>query len=289
MLLTEDDIRKAIYQCVRLIMEAHGAIDDKLLGLAQLIINRIKSGETSFTIDHDELAEYYPYKNVPDSLNVAVADLYSYYTGIKAKYGIETNTIKIDSTLVSFLKDGRYKEETESKIIEILMHEITHFVNHFESGEDVATMPRPCKMERTEPSKYAKRILYLFDPGEIQARISEFKWALRNGWENRKTGKPKRFSDYDRVTHLNSMKNMIDAVRNDVQPGDDEDLSIVELLLLSRGNKKMQIDGRERMLNPSPQDFEKAKASIVKKLTRAYNDYFQKLSKIYYDEINGAS
>ena len=91
---------------------------------------------------------------------------------------------------------------------------------------------------------------------------------------------------YDSITRLSSMSKLIDAVQNDVQPSDNQPLSIVELHLQSRGHRKMQIDGRERMLNPSSQDFENAKMAIVKKLTKAYNDFYQKLSKIYYDEVN---
>lgn len=44
------------------------------------------------------------------------------------------------------------------------------------------------------------------------------------------------------------------------------------------------IDGRTRFLNPSPEDFEKAKKAIVKKLKMAYNVFFKKVSKIFYDE-----
>ena len=82
------------------------------------------------------------------------------------------------------------------------------------------------------------------------------------------------------------MHELIDDVKNDTQPSDDQPLSIVELLLQARGHRKMQIDGRERMLNPSPEDFEKAKEAIVKKLTKAYDDFYQKLSKIYYDKVS---
>jgi hypothetical protein len=138
------------------------------------------------------------------------------------------------------------------------------------------------KFERTEPSKIAKRILYLFDKGEMNARATEFKWELKR----QKVRRESNLDRYDDITRLSAMRKMIDAVKNDTQPSDDQPLSVVELLLQSRGHRKMQIYGNERYLNPSETDFEKAKMAIVKKLTRAYNEYYQKLSKIYYDEVS---
>ena len=285
MRLTKDDIKKMVNECVTQIIEARGALDDKLRGLAELIVGRVKSGEDEFTLTGEEVAQYYPYKNAPTSLNVRVEEMYSQYTGNKAVYSRLTNTIAIDRTYAVFLRSGRYTEEYESILTEIVMHELTHLVNHYESGDNerIDSIPRPMKFERTEPSKIAKRILYLFDKGEMNARATEFKWELkRNG-----VGRGERsLAGYDSVTRLSSMRKLIDAVQNDTQPSDDQPLSVVELLLQSRGHRKMQIDGRERMLNPSPEDFEKAKKAIVKKLTRAYNEFYQKLSKIYYDQVS---
>ena len=165
------------------------------------------------------------------------------------------------------------------------MHELTHLVNHYESGDNerLDSIPRPMKFDRTEPSKIAKRILYLFDKSEMNARATEFKWELKRKRVRRPEANLNR---YDDITRLSGMRKLIDVVQNDTQPSDDQPLSVVELLLQSRGHRKMQIDGRERMLNPSSRDFEKAKEAIVKKLTKAYNNFYQKLSKIYYDEVN---
>ena len=283
MRLTGNDIKKIVNECVARVLEARGALDDKLRGLAELIVGRVKSGEDEFVLSEKELAQYYPYKNIPASLNVLVEDMYSQYTGHKASYSRLTNTITLDSTYVAFLRSGRYTKEYEPILTEIVMHELTHLVNHYESGDNerIDSIPRPMNFERTAPSKIVKRILYLFDKGEMNARATEFKWELKLKMARRESS----LARYDSVTHLSSMRKMIDAVKNDTQPSDDQPLSIVELLLQSRGHRKMQIDGKERMLNPSPEDFEKAKEAIVKKLTRAYNEFYQKLCKIYYDEV----
>jgi hypothetical protein len=261
-------------------------LDDKLRGLAELIVSRVKSGEDEFVVGKEELSEYYPYKHIPDSLNVAVKEMYSEITGNKASYSRLTNTINIDRTYIVFLRNARYTEKYTPYITEIVMHELTHFVNHFESGDNerLDSIPRPMKFDSTGPSKLARRILYLFDKSEMNARATEFKWELNRRNVRRPETNLNRYND---ITHLSDMRKLIDAVQNDTQPSDNQPLSTVELLLQSRGHRKMQIDGRERMLNPSPEDFEKAKEAIVKKLTRAYDDFRQKLSKIYYDQVGG--
>ena len=286
MKLTGNDIKALVNECVMRVLEARGTLNDKLEGLARLIIDRIKSGENEFVIGREELEQYYPYEHVPESLNVAVKNMYSQYTGNKASYSITTNTVNIDSMFVLFMRDGRYAKEYEPYVLELLMHELTHLVNHQESQEDVDKIPRPMKFERTDSSKTAKNILYLFDKGEMNARVSEFKWALKGAWTKDRDGKHKDLSAYDKITRLQAMRRMIDKVQNDTQPSDDEPLSIVELLLQSRGYKKTQMDGRERMLNPTARDFERAKEAIVKKLTKAYDNYFTKITKVYYDETN---
>ena len=284
MILTGTDIRNIVNECVTRIMEARGALNNCLSGLADLIISRFKAGEESFTLTKEEIAQYYPYKHVPDFLNVKIQDFMS--SNIKGSYGPVTNTLRISKSLVFFMLDYYYNKEYEPQVKTVLMHELTHFVNHFESQENTDTMARPLKMDRTDKSKIAKDILYFFDKKEINARVTEFKWDLKRNSIQKPDGSISKLSDYDNTTHLKYMYKLIKLVEDDAQPGDDKPLSVVELLLLSRGNRKRQIDGRERMLNPTPEDFENAKKAIVKKLTRAYNEFYQKLAKIYYDEVS---
>ena len=75
MILTEQDIKKLVNECVARIMEARGALDNKLRDLAGLIVDRIKSGENNFTLTRDEIAPHYPYKHVPEYLNIVVKHL----------------------------------------------------------------------------------------------------------------------------------------------------------------------------------------------------------------------
>ena len=267
MKLGTNELKMMITECVQRILEYHGAIDDRLMGLAELIIKRVKSGEDKFTLKRNELEQYYPYKNVPESLNVSVQFL---KPGAEAAYSQTTNTIKV-SPSVRYLSTNEY-------FTEVLMHELTHFVNNNEGGENLKKW-YPEDLGSNGPGIVAKKIEYLFDPSEMQARATQFKWRLKNSRGERK------FSDFNNVTGLKTMKTLIDIVENDVQPeSDSEPLSVVELLMYQRGNKKSQLDGRTRFLNPSPKDFEKAKKAIVKKLKMAYNVFFKKVSKIFYDE-----
>ena len=56
-----NDLKMMVTECVQRILEYHGAIDDKLKGLAELIIKRVKSGEDKFTLKRNELEQYYPF------------------------------------------------------------------------------------------------------------------------------------------------------------------------------------------------------------------------------------
>ena len=267
MRLNETEIRLMVEECVKRILEVHGALDEKLEGLAELIIKRVKSGEDKFALSQEEIEQYYPYKHVPGSLNVSVQFL---KPGAEASYSMTTNTIKI-SPGVRYLS-------TDEHFMEVLMHELTHFVNNNESDGSLSKWV-PIDHEPDGPGIIAKKIEYLFDPSEMQARVTQFKIRLKNSKER------KKLSEFNDITGLGTMERLIGIVENEKQPTDEEPLSVVELLLCQRGNKKSQLDGRTRFLNPSAEDFYKAKKAIVKKLKMAYKSFFAKISKIYYDEM----
>ena len=63
--LSRTDIKMMIEECVNRILEVHGALDEKLEGLAEVIIGRVKSGEDKFTLSREEIEQYYPYKRIP--------------------------------------------------------------------------------------------------------------------------------------------------------------------------------------------------------------------------------
>lgn len=267
--VTLNEIREIVQ---RVISEVHGAIDDKLLGLCNLILKRLKQGEENFSIDKQTLSRYYPYKNCPNSLNVSLEDIPQNNSAYMA-YSRATNTLKISPVVFCF---------ANSRIIAWLMHELTHFVNSTE--ETNKTNADNFQFDVTTDNRQdARDIIYLFDPTEMQARASQFKQEVTN-----KPGFPlKSFND---TTKLNEMYQLINKVKKDAFLGQDApDFSIIDLLLAQRAYQRSFIDkdGRERYLNISTsQEHEKAKAAIVKKLQKRYNKFFTVISKIYYDSIS---
>jgi len=266
MILSEREIRSMVSECVSRILEAHGAIDDKLEGLASQIVDRLQNGEDSFSLSESELADYYPYKNCPQELNIVVSPM-----GIKklATFSPSTSTLKVSKIAAMCNRDF---------MIEVIMHELTHIVNNSESNNGLFKTSQP-NLGDSKEEEISKKISYLFDPSEIAARVTQFKYAL-------KRNKDKKLEYFESVTHMSYMKKLIELVENEELLYTD-DWTVVELLLYGRAWKKASLDGKDRELNTSYENFEGAKRAIVKKLTKVYNDFHQKICKIYYDMKNG--
>ena len=269
MKLCATDLRRMITECVQRILEYHGAIDDSLKELAENILSRLKR-EENFTLTPEEVNAHYPYSKITKPLNVQRMFL----DKAVASYNPGTNTLKV-SPLTQLYRD--------EYLLEILIHELTHFVNDNESDGCFKRHKYP-KFDNDENETIVKKIDYLFDFSEMSARISQFKWRIRARMQNRlPIDKLKYFED---VTRLTEMRDLIDLVTNDIMPeSEEEPLSIIELLLYRRAFHKTSLDGKDRELNMSQGDFEKTKQAIVKKMTKAYKEYFSKISKILYDEM----
>ena len=266
--LNRTDIKMMIEECVKRILEVHGAIDDSLKELAMIILDRLKT-EKSFTLSQEEINRHYPYSIISKPLNVIRCSL----DKATASYNPTSNTLKV-SPITQIFKN--------EYLLEVLMHELTHFVNNTESDEGFLRHNYP-KFDNEENEKIVKLITYLFDPSEMSARVSQFKWNIRAKKQNKYP--TKKLENFENVTRLHEMRDLIKAVENDVFPeSDEESLSIVELLLYRRAFHKTSADGKDRELNLNGADFEKTKEAIVKKLKVAYKSYFTKISKIYYDE-----
>ena len=268
MKLYATDLNRIVTECVQRILEYHGALNDSLKELAEVILNKL-TVEKEFVLSPEEINAHYPYSEITKPLNVKRLSL----SGAVAAYNPDTNTLKV-STLTRLYKDEYF--------MEVVMHELTHFVNNNESNDGFQRNKYP-KFQDTENETIVKRIDYLFDFSEMSARITQFKWNIKAKQQNGVP--PTNLKYFDKVTHLSEMQNLIEKVNNDTFPkSDEEPLSIVELLLYRRAFHKTYRDSRDRELNLSEGDFEKTKKAIVKKLTKAYKNYFSKISKIFYDE-----
>lgn len=270
MKLNREDIKSLIKECVQRILEVHGAIDDRLAGIADIIIERMKNGESKFILTKNEISQFYPYKNCPEKLPVLVKKELG--VGIPAKYSPETGTISVSSDIVLFPKDS---------VVEVIMHELTHWVNDVESHGGLSR-GRITVIQEGEKERIVKAILYLFNPSEMQARISQFKWALKR--------KAPKYS-YETITHLKYMSKLLSLVENETYEeyensyGESESYgTIVEGLLSERAYYKSSIDGKDRYSNfMSGNEFNAAKKSILKSLTKKYKKFKSNIDKITFD------
>lgn len=273
MIINEQDIRRMVTECVSMILERHGAIDEKLEGLAELIADRIQAGEESFSLTGDEISKYYPYKKHPDELNVTLAGLGLSRPGA---YSPQTHTVKI-SKWVPFC-DEKY-------LLEVLMHELTHWVNF---AENISAHGRTSILSDTNKEESVRKILYLFDSTEMQARATQFKYALKRGIDK---------TEFEFVTHLKLMFSLINAVKSENYEEyktsygiDDSFGTIIEGLIGERAYYKYSIDGKDRYTNLlSENEFNKAKAAILRRLCKKYKKFQSSISKIYYDFVSGES
>ena len=159
MKLNKKDIKSLIKECVQRILEVHGAIDDSLSGIADIIIERIKNGETKFTLTKDEISQFYPYKNCPDNIPVSKERL---NVGVVASYSPTERALKVSPSTFRLYSYGFIKSE--------LMLELTTLVNDDESNGGLSHGGHSVT-STTEKEVLMRQILYLFDNSEMQARI----------------------------------------------------------------------------------------------------------------------
>ena len=273
--LSYREIKHVIRECVLHILEAHGAIDDKLEGIADIIINRIKNGDTNFSLTREEILQYYPYKNCPETLSIVAREL---GPGISAKYSPSTRKIYVSPNVSLFPKTA---------ILEVIIHELTHWINDTESSGGLSR-GRTTKAQEGEKEQTVKKILYLFDSSEIQSRTSQFRWAL-------KRNVPKHY--YESITHLKLMYNLISLVKDETYEeyeksyGESESYgTIVEGLLSEKAYYKSSIDGKARYSNfMSEAEFNAAKNAIIKNLSKKYKKFKANIDKNIYDLFSNSS
>ena len=273
MVLNENEIANMVKECVGRILEVHGAIDDRIKGLAESIIKRLRAGEKNFTIPKEELMKYYPYRNCPESLNVVSEFLRK---GVSASYSPTIHTLRVAPRSMMF---------NDKYLLEIIMHELTHFVNGNEATKPVGHF---CKSMETDKEQLIDEILYLFDKSEISARVTQFKQSLSNQWLNRNT---------EDTTRLKRMLQLINEVEEEDYYEyvecfgmDDSFGTIIEGLLSQRAYYKSSLDGKERFSEMLSEDeFNAAKNAILKTLKKRYKAFKAAIDKNIYDYSSESS
>lgn len=273
MKLNREDIKSLIKECVQRILEVHGAIDDKLAGIADIIIERMKNGEPKFILTKNEISQFYPYKNCPDNIPVSKERL---NVGVVASYSPTERALKVSPSSFRLYSDAFIKSA--------LMHELTHLVNDYESSGGLSRGGHSVT-SNTEKEIFVYQILYLFDNSEMQARISQLKWAIKSGEIK---------TSYEPVTKLNKMLSLINEVDKETYLeyyetfGESDDFgTIIEGLLSERAYYKYKIDGKEHLIHfLTEKEFGTAKASILKTLRKKYAKFKAKIGKIIYDSTH---
>ena len=189
MLLTENDIRKIVKECVRhIICEKLGFIDEKLFQLGTLIYQETakvfsnKKIKAKITISKNIVAQYYPYSN-PSEINILIEDNMG---GKKIEY--KNKTLFVNILL--------FKESKQSIIAKII-HELTHFVN-----DNEGTI-RTRNIIVSDMLKDVNRLIYFLRDTERNARCSEFAYYLKN------ETKIRPIEYYEAITHIKEIEGLI--------------------------------------------------------------------------------
>lgn len=265
------DIRQMVCECIKkIVLEYHGAINDSILKIAETIITSLRNGKTEFTLNKNNIEQYYPYKYCPNILNVKIENLNNKQIAI---YSTKTKTIKISPLFISF---------NDNYLIEILMHELTHWVNDNESLGKIVNNNSKI-IPQTNKELLIKEILYLFNSSEIQARITQLKWYIKR----------KQTNNFENVTHLKRMLFLINEIEKENYFeyenyfGEENFGTIIEGLLSQRNYYKYTIDGKERWNNLlSENEFIKTKRAILNNFKKKYKKFKINIDKIIYDSNN---
>lgn len=264
-----NDIKQMVSECVKkILLEYHNAIDEKIEWIAILILNRLKNGETNFKISKSIVEKYYPYSH-PSLLSISVEMIGANKI---ASYSPKAKTIKVNQLFFNV---------NDEKLLEALMHELTHWVNDNEScGKINKGRTAICRNNKKEKLIY--EIIYLFDGSEMQARTTQVKYSINNNGLN--------IATIENVTHLQRMKFLINEIKKEtydeysVSYGQDDFGTIVEGLLSQRAYYKWSIDGKNRYSSfLSEKEFNAAKNSILKRLINKYDKFKKSIGKILND------
>ena len=191
-LLNEKELNCIISSVVKkLITEEMHVISERLFPLASFIYkeidNKIRNGENTieFVISKEEVSKYYPYRN-PQPLKIICG------LGVsKGKMEYRNGTILVNIEI--FYADGK------DRCISRIVHELTHFVNDNEGGIKVPMVPN----DKSDYTLLIKRLEYFLNDTEVNSRCSEFGFYLQ------KEGLFKDIEDYENITHLKEIKNLL--------------------------------------------------------------------------------
>ena len=275
MRLNETDIRMMVEECVkRILSEYHHSIDNSLEKLAELIIDKYENGGGE--ISADEINSINPYFKVSKPLTVVLVN--DDDAGFVATYSKNNNEIEINT-------DERF--HFGNRLKETLMHELSHFVDNNLRTKPYANVQSFAPDDPGDvPTKFVNDILYYFNPSEIQARLTQYKYFLERQPQMVKQSIKNHFSE--KVLKLDYMETLISIVDGCVYGTKSED--IIQMLGNAASNSRVKKRGGDydqtAFLNGmSFHEFYLQQQKISRILKKRLKSMTQKALKIKYDAM----
>ena len=276
MILTEQDIRYMVNECVSRLTEVRHVIDGRLGKLADMIIMTAKYGGGD--ISCEAINSCNPYFQIDKPLKVSVQRLPA---SVNASFYYEIPEIAIDP-----------KTMRRADIRDIIMHELSHFVdNSSRTKTDVDNIVYP-------NLEFINQCMYYYRPTEIQARLVEYANRLRRNPFFIKL----KITDtrVNSALHINEMQQFLDMVKNArfsriLSP---EMALVIGLFYAEASKRAMRRHGTDKVedvkdyvkrlsdyKNISEQEFESRKQTMVKIYEKRLRSMMNKALKIKYDAM----
>lgn len=272
MILGEGDIRKMVVECIKCILEHHHVIDSSLEKLADLIIEKFNEGGGE--ISSDVVNSINPYFKINTPLIVVPSDAIN---GV-ASYNQTTNKIEIN-TNPRFHKDGKDKES--------IIHELTHFIDLNQRTKPSVGPLSYSKTGITDTiTEFVNDILYYFNPSEMQARLSQYGYFLKQNADA--TNSDIYSYDSEKVLKLGYMETLIEITNGATYGKPSEE--IIQMLAYSASysrikNRGGNISNSAYTEGLTIDDFNEQKTKIVNILSHRLEKMKKKAMKIKYDTM----
>ena len=277
---TLDDIRQMVSECLERLYEYHHAPDESISALADAVIEKVKHG--GGVISRRTMNKINPYfkENRPLKVIVVKSGFNTLLHGkVNASYNQDDNTIEIVKNNVNLENMGRVKE--------LIMHELSHFVD-----KNLGNKFNKIIQFNGIQDKYvvfANNFKYLFDPSEIQARLSEYHQHLKEVPEDALEDALEE--TLNKILFLKQMEGYLKKVKNiDFYSENSEAIYRISKLnyaerIARRDNGPQNINMDNKNGFVSIEQFEDMKNNIVRKAEKRLRSMKNKAYKIKYDAI----
>ena len=270
MILSESEIRSMVKECVGHILEYHHVVDSSFEKLADLIIQKFNTGGGE--ISADLVNSINPYFKTGKPLIVTPKDSVN---GVAA-YNPQTNEIEINTDPI-FHRNGRTKES--------IMHELTHFLD-----DNKRTKPKVGALSFDKDSvndtrtEFVNDILYYFNPSEIQARLTQYYYFLKQN--PYMVSSDIQSYDNERVLKIGYMETLLEIANGATygKPSEEIIQALAYAASYSRIRKREgHVGNSAYMEGMSEDEFNEQKNKITNILSQRLEKMKKKALKIKYD------